>query len=182
MLRETSFKSFRGSKDMPFPSLIKTSSERCRWCRSGAGWPTTAGNPEKPWKKTTPRKIPRIPWKLHQSLWKFPKNLWKKIENRIQVISINFSIQRVLVAQFLELLELYLNFVLTWNIPKKSVWSWMYLRFFTLGIWNNIVLNCTSTCWMKIWRYINKFQIYDATTVLCIGVSCIERGTGCLLI
>ena len=112
----------------------------------------------------------------------FSKNLWKKIENRIQVISINFSIQRVLVAQFLELLELYLNFVLTWNIPKKSVWSWMYLRFFTLGIWNNIVLNCTSTCWMKIWRYINKFQIYDATTVLCIGVSCIERGTGCLLI
>ena len=148
------------------------------WCRlANYRW-----KPRKTLEKNYSSKNPSNSLEIASIPLEISKNLWKKIENRIQVISINFSIQRVLVAQFLELLELYLNFVLTWNIPKKSVWSWMYLRFFTLGIWNNIVLNCTSTCWMKIWRYINKFQIYDATTVLCIGVSCIERGTGCFLI
>ena len=50
-----------------------------------------------------------------------------------------------------------------------------------------MLLSSTNTeyinpCWMNNKIDINKFQIYDATTVLCMEVSYVERDTDCLLI
>ena len=87
----------------------------------------TLKNAEKPLKKIYLRKnswnLLGIPWKLQR----FPVRKKSKLE---PTLPINFSTQWGFIPEFLELPELHLIFLCTWNIPEKQCFKLNVLEFF----------------------------------------------------
>ena len=106
-------------------------------------WPL--GNPCEPW-KILGKKLPlenylQPPGNCSDHRRNFKKSLWKKKSKVEFNLPINFFIRWGLALEFLEFLELHVNFLCTWNIPKNSFWSWMYLNVSWIFsyLWKNIV-------------------------------------------
>ena len=101
-------------------------------------WPL--GNPCAHW-KILGKKLPLENYLEPPGNWNFKKWLWKKKSKVEFNLRINFFIRWGLALEFLEFLELHVNFLCTWNIPKNSFWSWMYLNVSWIFsyLWKNIV-------------------------------------------